>query len=322
MSEADLPIGAVNRRALPPDARESQWLAPDGQAIRRIDWPCAGASRGSLLFLPGRGDFYEKWLDSIGHWHARGWSVTAIDWRGQAFSGRMTEDGVTGHIGDYRVWEDDLAGFWNDWSSQAIGPKVLVAHSMGGQIALGALESQAIAPDAVVFSAPMFGLKPEWLPRWLLHLFARGMVAMRGAITPAWRGAERPDKVPGDRFELLTHDAERYADEAWWEVERPELALGPPSWGWIERSYAAMARVARRGALEAVRTPILILATRADRLVSWRATRKVAARLPRARLVVFGKEARHEILREVDAVRLPALKAIDDFFDRAVPASE
>ena len=234
----------------------------------------------------------------------------------------MTPDGFTGHIRDYHIWEGDLEAFWRDWSASAAGPQVLVAHSMGGLIALGALAHGLVRPDAVVFSAPMFGLRPEWLPRWALHLFARIMVAMRGATTPAWKGAERPDKVPGDRFHLLTHDEERYADEAWWRVERPELALGPPSWGWIERSYASMNEVLPRAVLEKVRTPVLILATSADRLVSWRATRKVADRLANARLVVFGKEARHEILREGDAVREAALADIDAFLDGAAPAGK
>lgn len=231
----------------------------------------------------------------------------------------MTEDGVTGHISDFHEWIDDLCAFWGQWSREGPGPQVIVAHSMGGQILLGALETGRMRPAAAVFTAPMFGLKPDWLPQSLSHLFARVMVMLRGATSPAWRGAERPDAVPGDRFHLLTHDRERYADEAWWRMERPELALGPPSWGWIERSYAAMAQTARRAALSAVDTPVLIVATRTDGLVSWRAIRKVAARLPRARLVAWGKEARHEILREVDPVREAALAEIDTFLDTVAP---
>ena len=310
----------IDRRAIPLAARESRWIAPDGQPIRRMDLPCSGSARGSLLFLPGRGDFYEKWLEAICHWHARGWSVTALDWRGQAFSGRMTEDGVTGHISDYHVWIDDLGAFWTQWTDVRDAPHVIIGHSMGGQILLGALAKGVVQPDAAVFTGPMFGVKPDLLPRWLSHLFARIMVALRGATTPAWRGTERPDAVPVDRFDLLTHDRDRYADETWWREHRPELALGPPSWGWIERSFAAMAETRRRGALEAVRMPILILATNADRLVSWRAIRKVAARLHNARLVVYGKEARHEILREADTVRNAALAEIDAFLDQVAPA--
>ena len=87
---------AFDRRAIPPQARESRWLAADGWPIRRIDW--AGGGKGSILFLPGRGDFYEKYLETLDHWHALGWHVTASDWPGQAGSGRLGADAVTGHI--------------------------------------------------------------------------------------------------------------------------------------------------------------------------------------------------------------------------------
>jgi lysophospholipase len=63
----DTVTGAViDRRAIPPHAQEGTWQAADGHAIRRIDWPGAGhAARGSILFLPGRGDFYEKYLETL-----------------------------------------------------------------------------------------------------------------------------------------------------------------------------------------------------------------------------------------------------------------
>src|SRR5690242_2314244 len=80
---------AIDRRAIPANARESRWTAPDGHAIRRLDFAAPANPRGALLFLPGRGDYYEKYLETLGHWAARGWRVTALDWRGQAGSGRL-----------------------------------------------------------------------------------------------------------------------------------------------------------------------------------------------------------------------------------------
>ena len=53
----------------------------------------------------------------------------------------------------------------------------------------------------------------------------------------------------------------------------------------------------RARVLEAIEVPFLILGTSADRLVSWPAIRRAAARLPRGELVAFGREARHELLR-------------------------
>src|SRR5687768_234271 len=77
-----------DRRAYPADATFSIWHAEDGWPIRRMDWlQAAGAPvRGSLVFAGGRGDFIEKYLEALAHWHGRGWNVTAFDWRGQGAS--------------------------------------------------------------------------------------------------------------------------------------------------------------------------------------------------------------------------------------------
>ena len=69
------------------------------------------------------------------------------------------------------------------------------------------------------------------------------------------------------------------------------------------------------GALESVDLPVFIVATDADRLVSPSAIRSAIARLPKVESLLFGKEARHEILREEDKIRNRALEAIDQFLD-------
>lgn len=309
-----------DRRAIPGKAREGWWTAPDGAAIRRIDWSSlASPARGSLLFLPGRADFYEKYLETLNHWHDRGWQVTSVDWRGQCMSGRLGLDDTTGHVEDFGIWVGDLEGFWCEWAESSPGPHVLVAHSMGGHIALRALAEGRIDPVAVVLSAPMLSLSPDWIPRGLLRLAARIMVALRGRNRPAWSGSEKPGRRPEDRIDLLTHDTDRFADELWWRQSRKDLSMGAPSWGWIERALASMAVLARSGYLERIAVPVLVLAARVDRLVGYGAIERAARRLPDARLITFGAEARHEILREADPVRDRAIAAIDAFLDERAP---
>lgn len=308
-----------NRRAIPAGAEESRWIAPDGFAIRRIDWPAAGG-RGSLLFLPGRGDAYEKYLETLDYWAERGWRVTAMDWRGQAGSGRLGYDAVTGHVGDFGQWIDDLAAFWRDWINQTPGPHVLVGHSMGGHLVLRAAAEGWVDPAALVLSTPMLGLAGIGVPPALLSRVAWAMARIGDARRPAWKWSERPGEPPEGRSRLLTHDESRYADELWWRKERPETAMGPGSWGWLDAAYRSMNALSRAGALEKVRQPVLILGTRIDRLVDFGAMERAVRRLPQGELIAFGEEARHEILRESDPVRDRALSAIDDFLDRVVPA--
>lgn len=306
------------RREIPGDARESVWRARDGHAIRRIDLEPRGAgepgraARGSILFCPGRGDFYEKYLETLCDWRDAGFQVCAIDWRGQAGSGRLGKDRFTGHIEDFSVWVDDLAEFWKDWRAQSRAPRILAGHSMGGHLALRAVVEGRVDPDGLVLIAPMLGFVGP-LPNALGQRIARAMCAIGDPARPAWKWSEKPGEVPEARQALLTHDQARYEDELFWRERRSELAMGPGSWRWVERAYASMRMLAEKGALEKVDIPVLILAAQNDRLVSFKAIEKAARRLPKARLVAFGEEAHHEILRESDDVRARALREIDDF---------
>ena len=312
---------SFDRRAIPAHATETTFALADGHAIRRIDWSgAAGSPRGSILFLPGRGDFYEKYLETLDRWHRAGWRVTAADWRGQAGSGRLAGDAITGHVADFSVWTADLAHLWKAWKAQTPGPHILVGHSMGGHLVMRALVDSLVDPDAAVLSAPMIGMAGPPLPLPVLHAAARLMTKIGAPTRPAWKWSEKPGEMPSDRGALLTHDAERYADELWWREKRPELVMGPGSWGWVERAYASVRRLAETGAMEAVTVPVLVISTEADRLVSHAAAMRAAQRLPKGELVAFGEEARHEILREADRVRERAWTAIDEFLDRVAPA--
>src|ERR1700761_3413412 len=127
------------RRAIPAGARISHWIGPDGWDFRRLDWPAEGKPRGSMLFQAGRGDLFEKYLEALAHWHGQGWSITSFDWRGQGGSGRVAPDPHVGDIDDFATYVGDIRAFWAEWAPQAVGPVVVMGHSMGGHLVLRAL---------------------------------------------------------------------------------------------------------------------------------------------------------------------------------------
>ena len=286
--------------------------ARDGWPLRTYVDPSAGEPAGSILWLGGRGDIVEKYLEQIHGWALGGWHVTSFDWRGQGGSGRLGRDPHIGHVDDFAIWIDDLADFYADWAAGHPAPHVVMGHSMGGHLALRALAEQRINPGKVVLIAPMLGFDTRGIP------FRRGaaltrMMATFSALRPAWKSNERPAPPNASRQAFLTHDKARYADELWWKERHRELALGPPSWSWLAAAYRSIDTLQRDGAVEHIVTDVLILCADADQLVRARAIREFASRLPNARLVAFGDDTAHEILREADGPRNRALAAIDEF---------
>ncbi len=308
-----LPAPDFDRRALPSGAAFTSFPARDGWPLRRFDWPQTGkVARGSLLFQTGRGDMIEKYLETLAHWHAQGWAITGFDWRGQGGSGRLLADLHVGHIDDFKTWTSDLGYFWQEWIKTAPSPRLAVGHSMGGHLILRGLMEGQIATDAMILSAPMLGFEAKFFPvGWIAKL-----VNLAARIWPqklAWPENERPSRKNVKRRSYLTHDNLRYEDESWWREQNPELVLGPPSLKWLAASYRSMQWMAADHRLEAIRTPILIVGTDGDKLVSPAAIRHFASRIPEAHLKMFGDESAHEIFREVDAIRDEALDAVDAF---------
>ncbi len=72
--------------------------------------------------------------------------------------------------------------------------------------------------------------------------------------------------------------------------------------------------------LKAMDVPLLMLVAEADGLVDPRAALAIGSKLREGRVVRFGKESAHEILREADPVRNRAIGEIDLFLQaRAKP---
>lgn len=309
----------IDRRALPHGAQVRRWAAPDGWELRVLDWPASTATpRGSILFQAGRGDMFEKHLESLAHWQAQGWNVTSFDWRGQGGSGRCTDARHCGHIDDYSLYVADLRAFHAEWRVSTPGPHVVIGHSMGGHLTLRALAEGAIDPDAAVLVAPMLGFRKSIFGPFAERA-ARLMGGLGDTARPAWKGNEKPYTTT-TRNTLLTHDTARYSDEIWWHTHQPELVTGPPSWRWVTEGFRSTRELASDPRLGSIATPLLMLVATRDALIDPKAAVRIAPRLPDCRLVTFGPESAHEILREVDAVRDRALGEIDGFLAQRAPA--
>ncbi len=303
----------IDRRAYPPDSSISISPARDGWPLRTYRQPARSPRQGAILWLGGRGDIPEKYLEAFDEWTASGWSVTSFDWRGQGGSGRLGSNPLVGHIDDFATWLDDLVDFWDDFVLQEAGPRVIMGHSMGGHLVLRAVAAERITPDRVVLSAPMLGFDTGPLPFWLAKWVAVALAAVTSNGRPAWKGNERPAPPNASRQNFLTYDRDRYEDELWWKDHNKSLQLGPPSWGWMSAAYRSIAGLRAKGSVEHIKQPMLIVGTDGDELVSPGAIRAFAARIPSSKLIMLGKDVAHEVLRERDAPRSTLMAAIAEF---------
>ncbi len=298
---------AFGRRTFGARALLRDWRAPDGWPLRTMTSLPEGAARGTIVFLNGRADFIEKYLESYGAFLDWGYGVATLDWRGQGLSGRLGDHPHKGHQTDFDTLVRDLAGWIDDLAREMPQPLYLVAHSMGAHIALRYLAEHPGIISRAVLLAPMFGIRTGGIPspvtkrlaRWLVNRGQAGEFAPTQKPHGSWQSSPL-------RQNALTSDLERFADEVWWTQSNPALMLGGVTNGWLNAAFQSLDRLHAPGYLQAVKTPVLILVPELEQVVDPVAARHVAAQLPNCRLAVISG-GRHELLREADTVRQETL---------------
>lgn len=293
------------RRSIPDGMAFADWRAADGWVLRGFSWPQSGKTRGSMLFLNGRGDFVEKYLEVLIHWHGAGWNMAGFDWRGQGGSGRYLADPLTCHQASFDPLVEDLSAYVSQWVKQTPGPHVIVAHSMGGHLTLRMLADGAHGVDAAVLSCPMIDMRVAGVTGRGLGLIGRAASLLGLRERKVWH------RDIGDVGGRMTSCPERRADKVWWKKTYPVIASGPPSWGWVLAARKSIQKLTDR-ALSGIATPVLLIGTEGDPVVDVHAIRRSATILPHAEITIFDGGG-HELLREADARRLPVLARIDAF---------
>jgi lysophospholipase len=293
------------------DTAEIVWLeAPDGVRMRAAHWP---GPRGTVLLLSGRGEYVERYSETVQVLQDRGFGVWTWDWRGQGRSTRGLPDPLKHHVLDFGHYLDDAELILDRHVVPRLGgqPLLMLAHSMGGHLGLRLLARRPELFARAAISAPMIDFLGGGIA---VRAFARavfragcllGKTEHFGPGTPA-----RPNLNPTFEGNPLTSCPERFAASAALLRSMPDVHLGGATWGWLRaatQSQAALQREVKR-----ITMPTLVAIAGADRLVDSRTIRAFVRRLPQGRALEL-PGARHELLREHDRHRLPLWAEIDRF---------
>ncbi|MEL6477152.1 MAG: alpha/beta hydrolase [Pseudomonadota bacterium] len=288
----------------------------DGVSLRCAAW--TGGSKGLVLLLSGRTEFLEKMSVPAAGLVARGYDVVSLDWRGQGLSDRLLDPPIMGHVHEFADYHLDIEALLTAPEIGDLGPaKIMLAHSMGGAIGLGAIHRMVFRPELVIFSAPMLGVKMSAIMRFAskLVIWVAGLLG-RMDRQPPLGNAKTPYVFEGFEGNVLTHDRAVFD----WMVsalkDRPRLQLGMPSIRWFDAAFREMDWLE---AQTPPKIPSLFLRGGEEGVVDTGAIARAAEAFGADLVVVPG--ARHEVLIETAEMRDAAWQAIDDFLDAQSVAS-
>jgi lysophospholipase len=275
---------------------------PDGVTLRFARWAAPAGGRGTVCVFAGRGEYIEKYFETVKDLRERGYAVATIDWRGQGHSSRRLDNPFKGHVQNFSEYEIDVAAFVK---------QVVLAHSMGGAVMLHVARAGTEVFERFVLCSPMVDL-----PGLRASLPMRGLMRLLRAAGMGERF------IPGGNIDLikstgfpgnpLTSDPRRYARNVAILEADPTLGIASPTVAWLNAAFAAMGQFRSSEFAGGIRQPVLMLAAGDDTIVSTPANAAFARHLPAgSHRVIAG--AKHEMLQEDDRYREQLWAAFDAF---------
>jgi lysophospholipase len=272
-------------------------------------------ARASLIFLSGFSEPWIKYGELLHDLHQEGFEIYTYDHRGQGASPRGSQSHAGAvHIRRFEDYVEDLERFISIQTRSSTRKKWnILAHSMGGAIALAYLEKH---PETRIrrfaLNAPMLAMKTDPLPRsWALGLASLLTRWGAGEHFAPTKGPFEPDRPFASN--PVTSSEIRYKLEQRMVREFPGVWVGGPTNAWVAEAIRASAGIAR--IRERIQRPLLMLLPSDDRFAQVDELSGLCGKLePLCRAVRF-EGAKHEIFVEGDRFRNPALTTVLEFLE-------
>lgn len=291
-----------------------EWLdTPDGFSLRTAVFRAtARPHKGSVLLLHGRNEALEKYDHVIDDLCARGFDVVSFDWRGQGRSTRFFAKGHRGYVDDFEQYATDLElVFAKIALPEARPPFFVLAHSMGGLVALYAAPRLINRLHRMVLASPFIALGDETLSTGQMHTLSSVLcfAGLGNMYLAGGRAGSRATQFINNR---LTTDLDRFEHNRALMDPEHGLGVGGPTASWLHACTRAMAAIANPEHYARIHIPTLIVGSGADTIVSNAAIEDYARRLRSGALIMIDG-ARHELMQESPFYRSQFFAAFDAF---------
>lgn len=267
-----------------------------------------------IIIVPGRSESYLKYQELAFDLDNQGYDSVIIDHRGQGLSTRLTANRLQGYIADFDHYAADLQQLvsrvlpaqYPQHSKNAF----MLAHSMGGAIALRYLQLYPHKVKALSLSSPMIAIASGGVPNWLaVSLIKSGATINNWLSDTPWYFFGQSD-VNKSSFadNRLMHSQTRFQRFRALYEERTELKLGGVTFNWLAQAIKNSQNLFDD--LDKLSLPIQMMQAEDEHIVDNEAQNNFCQQLnklnsdycPEGKTIVIAG-AYHELFFEVDEYR-------------------
>jgi lysophospholipase len=297
----------------PEGATAGKIRTPDGVSLRYARWRTTHPPfRGTAVLLQGRGEYIEKYYETVGNLREGGYDVLTFDWRGQGGSDRLLTDTRRGYVDSFDQYVADFDTILTDVALPDCRlPLFVLAHSTGSLVALLAAPGLANRVERVLLSSPLIRFGSTPVPQGWLKMFA-GVFSAIGLGAAYLQPRSASESVVAFPDNVLTSDMRRFTRNAEFGAAFPELTIDAPAAAWLYAACQAMDRIDDSDFLGAITVPVLLVCAGNDKVVANRPAEEIGRRLRSGRTLTISG-ARHEMLQERDIFREQLLAAFRGF---------
>lgn len=235
-----------------------------------------------------------------------------LDWAYQGKSTRLDENQDMRHSKGFDQDISDLTHLINKHiPDHHSAPLLLLAHSMGGNLAMRYMIDNPDKVTAAALSTPMFGIKGMRILKPLIKKIAFLFNNITTSYVPGghnWRKKRAP---------TLSHDPKRSSLQYLWSKTVPALRVGSPTFGWLYHALSSIDYIHQANKLKNIDIPMFIGVAQNETLVCNKSIIKLSKYLDKADIKSYDN-AMHEILMERDEVRSDFLARSLSLFDQSV----
>jgi len=296
-----------------PETGAAYWVrTSDDVRVRVAAWPLDEA-RGTVLLMPGRTEFIEKYSLVARELGAQGYATMAIDWRGQGLADRLLDDPRVGHVEQFSDYQKDVVAMVQLAHELAMPrPWHVLGHSMGGAIALRAV-LEGLDVLSARFTGPMWGILIAPGMRqlaWGLY-YASGWTGQSHRLPPttSYDNYIASSEFPGN---TLTNTEEMWDYMKSQITAHPELTIGGPSVRWLGQALSEC-RYLMQSAPPAV--PAICFVGENESIVDREKMRLRMANWPGGSFQIVN-DAQHEILMESTDIRAKVINDMLGLFEQ------
>lgn len=275
----------------------------------------ADDAKGNIVISHGYTESLEKYHEMIYYFLKSGYNVFGIEHRGHGRSGSLgVADESQIYVNSFNDYIEDFKTFMDEVVVPNSEGKdlFLFAHSMGGGIGTGFLESYPEYFDKAVLNAPMLEVDTGNIPDFIAKIVVKAAVLL--GQDGKYVIGKKPFS-PSYSFNSIGTTSEN----RWTYVndiinENEELQRGEASYQWTNEAFKATKQFVKKENAAKVEIPVLLFQSGDDAYVRPGGQNKFAKYAQNCELRRIDN-AKHEIYFERDEIQNPYLKELMEFYN-------